>query len=82
MSYFYSHKSVLESLKSKDLYKLLRDILNNDYYLENFSKDEMHLLLLETLELYNIVFISNKEDRVLLTQMGENVLYSLNQKLI
>lgn len=82
MSYFYSHKSVFESLKSKDLHKLLQDILNEDYYLEDFSKDEMHFLLLETLESYNIVFVSNKENRVLLTQMGENVLYSLNEKLI
>ena len=81
MSYITSHESVLESIGDKQMCILLQDILNNDYYLKDFMKDQMTNLVLETLEFYGIAFISNKEDRILLTQVGEKLLYNLTFKL-
>lgn len=81
MSYITSHQSVLESIGDKQMRVLLQDILNNDYYLKDFTKDQMTNLVLETLEFYGIAFVSNKEERILLTQTGEKLLYNLSFKL-
>ena len=81
MSYITSHQSVLESIGDKQMSVLLQDILNNDYYLKDFMKDQMTNLVLETLEFYGIAFVSNKEERILLTQVGEKLLYNLTFKL-
>ena len=81
MSYITSHQSVLESIGDKQMHVLLQDILNNDYYLKDFMKDQMTNLVLETLEFYGITFVSNKEERILLTQVGEKLLYNLTFKL-
>ena len=81
MSYITSHQSVLESIGDKQMRVLLQDILNNDYYLKDFMKDQMTNLVLETLEFYGIAFVSNKEERILLTQVGEKLLYNLTFKL-
>lgn len=81
MSYIVSHKAVLETIGDKQIRTLLEDILNNDYYLKDFTKDQTTNLVLETLEFYGIAFVSNKEDRILLTQVGEKLLYNLTFKL-
>jgi len=81
MSYITSYQSILETIGDKQMCILLQDILNNDYYLKDFTKDQMTNLVLETLEFYNIAFISNKENRILLTQTGEKLLYNLTFKL-
>lgn len=81
MSYITSHQAVLETIGDKQMRVLLEDILNNDYYLKDFTKDQMTNLMLETLEFYDIAFVSNKEERILLTQVGEKLLYNLTFKL-
>jgi hypothetical protein len=81
MSYLTSHQAVLEAIGDKQIKILLQDILNNDYYLEDFAKDTMTNLVLETLEFYGIAFVSKKENRILLTQVGEKLLYNLTFKL-
>ena len=81
MSYITSHQAVLESIGDKQIKVFLQDILNNDYYLKDFTKDQMTNLVLETLEFYGITFVSNKEERILLTQVGEKLLYNLTFKL-
>ena len=81
MSYITSHQAVLESIGDKQIKVFLQDILNNDYYLKDFTKDQMTNLVLETLEFYGIAFVSNKEERILLTQVGEKLLYNLTFKL-
>ena len=81
MSYITSYQSVLESIGDKQIRILLQDILNNDYYLKDFTKDQTTNLVLETLEFYGIAFVSNKEERILLTQVGEKLLYNLIFKL-
>lgn len=81
MSYMTSHQSVLEFIGDKQMRILLQDILNNDYYLKDFTKDQMTNLVFEMLEFYGIAFASTKEDRVMLTQTGEKLLYNLTFKL-
>jgi hypothetical protein len=80
MSFITSHRAVLESIGDKQMKVLLQDILNNNYYLKDFTKDQTTILMLETLEIYGFAFVSNKEERVILTPTGESVLYYLNQK--
>lgn len=81
MSYITSYQAVIESIGDKRVKKLLADIFNDDYYLEDFTKDQTANLILETLEFYNIVFVSIKEKRILLTPIGEKLLYKLTFKL-
>ena len=81
MSYTTSYQAVLESIGDKQIQVLLQDILNNDYYLKDFTKDQMTNLVLETLEFYGLAFVSNKQSRILLTQVGEKLLQNLTFRL-
>ena len=73
----YLPQEVFESIGKKELKKLLVSIINEDYYLKDFKIDPVAMAILDTLNFYNIVFISNKEKRVLLTQQGEIFLCKL-----
>ena len=73
----YLPQEVFESISKKELKKLLVGIINEDYYLKDFKIDPVAMAILDTLNFYNIVFISNKEKRVLLTQQGEIFLCKL-----
>lgn len=64
------------------LFLMLNNIHNEDCYLSDFLHTKFSKDALYTLELYNLVFISVTEQRVLLTASGEKVLQALNLKLI
>lgn len=78
MSFFVSHKDILKSLSDRRMCNLLESIMNSDMYLEDFLEDKTSALILETLEMYDIAFVSKKDERILLTQIGEKLLYNLS----
>lgn len=78
MSFFISPKNVLKTLTDEQVMcKLLECIMNSDMYLEDFLEDEISALILNALEMYDIAFVSSDKERVLLTQNGEKLLYTL-----
>jgi hypothetical protein len=72
----------LKRITSKDLLYTLLQILNEDYYVHDFSNTKLQLDFLCALEENDLVFITQTEYRVLLTRTGKYIAENLHSKLI
>lgn len=72
------YNPLLNFFGRENLQTLLIHIYNEDSYVEDFLENKHTETVLDMLEYYNIIFVSNSEERVLLTKAGENLLFSLN----
>ena len=77
----YAAEQLFKSMTSKELYHTLYGIMDNDYYVQDFSSSNTLNDLLYVIEMYNLIYIASDE-RVLLTQRGEKVLQHLTALLI
>lgn len=68
------------NLTSKELYLILKEFACNDIYLSDYLDNIFLEDLLYLLETYEIIHILSN-DRIILTQKGENLLYSLTFKV-
>jgi hypothetical protein len=84
-------KKILSALTSKknyaqtleDLKYNLSTFLNEDIYLSQIEKYGTESLIVVTLLLkFNVILIAEKDERVVLTPTGENLLVELNNLLL
>jgi hypothetical protein len=78
---YYAEK-LLESMSATELRLMLTSIIENDYYTKDFYHSKLTDDFLYMLELYNLVFVTSAESRVMLTPLGIKTLIYLNQTLI
>lgn len=74
---------MFENLTQKELQATLQSIIENDYYVEDFDTKSLVLRdFLYVLHMYNLVYVTTTEKRVLLTPQGEKLLQQMNAMLI
>lgn len=76
----YSEK-LFESLTTIELYATLDSVADNDWYVKDFSRNQMLKDFLFMLEIYDLVFVA-ADNRILLTTSGRKTLLYLNDLLI
>lgn len=80
MSTLRAAEECLKHMSEKDLLHTLSNILNDDYMEEDFSKTLKSIELLYMLELFDLAFVAYS-GKVLLTPLGQKLLYYLNSSL-
>lgn len=80
MSTLRAAEECLKHMSEKDLLHTLANILNDDYQEQDFTKSLKSIELLYMLELFDLAFVA-KSGRVLLTPLGEKLLYYFNSLL-
>ena len=82
-------EKLLESAPKGKTKKLLDDLqynftafLNEDVYLDQFVDDSESLFWIDFFETNKLVFITEKDDRVLLTPAGQTLLNEINSLLL
>lgn len=78
----YNTEKIIESISEKELWATLQGISEDDYFESDFSRTQLLKDFLCLLELYDLVYITSTEQRVLLTLRGEKYLQTLSRLLI
>lgn len=81
MPYLRAAEEILKNLSEENIQITLTSIYNNDYYADDFLYSKTLSLFLYMLEVYDLAFVTEEEERIILTRHGEKILFRLNSLL-